>query len=317
MRVLLTGASSLTGYWFACGLHEGGHEVTATFTRPSATDYGDGVRGRRVNKVLDIVQPLFGCRFGDDIFLHAVREGFDLVCHHGADVTDYKSADFDARRALANNTHRLREVLTAMIAAGSGALLLTGSVFEGGEGAGSDGLPHLSPYGLSKALTAEYFEHYCRDAGITLGKFVIPNPFGPYEEPRFTTYLMRTWFMGETAAVRTPAYVRDNIHVRLLALAYVQFATSIVQKPEGVRRFAPSGYIESQGSFAQRFAGEMRRRLDMACEVELLEQTVFSEPRVRINTDVIDARAVGFDEADAWDELAGYYAEVLAGKASR
>ena len=92
-------------------------------------------------------------------------------------------------------------------------MLLSGSVFEGGEGAGSQGLPDFSPYGLSKALTARMFAYYCQRAGVGLGKFVIPNPFGPLEEPRFTAYLMKTWLAGATAVCSSPAYVRDNIHV--------------------------------------------------------------------------------------------------------
>ena len=83
-------------------------------------------------------------------------------------------------------------------------MLLSGSVFEGGEGAGSQGLPDFSPYGLSKALTAQVFRFDCGRAGLGLGKFVIPNPFGPYEEPRFTAYLMKNWLAGEHAELLQP-----------------------------------------------------------------------------------------------------------------
>ena len=75
----------------------------------------------------------------------------------------------------------------------------------------------FSPYGLSKGLTAAIVSHRCREFGLRYGKFVIPNPFGPLEEPRFCAYLVRTWRNGEVARINTPAYVRDNIHVSLLA----------------------------------------------------------------------------------------------------
>ena len=103
-------------------------------------------------------------------------------------------------------------------------MLLTGSVFEGGEGAGSQGLPDFSPYGLSKCLDCPGVPLLLRLAGLSLGKFVIPNPFGPYEEPRYTAYLMKNWLAGETPSCSSPAYVRDNIHVSLLAKAYARFA---------------------------------------------------------------------------------------------
>jgi len=147
-------------------------------------------------------------------------------------------------------------------------------------------------------------------AGIPLGKFVIPNPFGPYEDPRFTSYLMKTWFAGRSAAVNTPAYVRDNIHVSLLSSVYTKFAAEFA----GNTSIHPSGYPESQGAFAMRFAHEMRPRLNMRCELELKQQVAFAEPRVRINTDVIDSGTIGWDEARAWDELADYYKTLFAPK---
>src|SRR5262249_10438890 len=145
------------------------------------------------------------------------EQDWDLLCHHGADVTNYKSPDFDVAAALRNNTHNLPVVLEALKATRCHRLLLSGSVFERGEGAGSQGLPDASPYGLSKALAGRTVRYYCARAGLGLGKFVIPNPFGPFEEPRFTAFLMKNWLTGTTAVCSQPSYVRDNIHVSLLA----------------------------------------------------------------------------------------------------
>jgi hypothetical protein len=139
---------------------------------------------------------------------------------------------------------------------------------------------------------------------MRLKKFVIPNPFGPFEEPRFTHYLMQNWLAGRKATVNTPAYVRDNIHVPLLAKAYCNFVTGA---PDGTARLGPSGYVETQGAFTTRFAAEMRPRLAVPCEFELKTQTAFPEPRIRINTDVPEAELVSFDEAGAWDAMAEYY----------
>jgi UDP-glucose 4-epimerase len=254
----------------------------------------------------EVCRPVHGGSFGDERFLALIAEGgWDLLCHHAADVTNYKSPDFDTIAALGNNAHNLPAVLAALGSAGCRRLLLTGSVFEGGEGAGSQGLPDFSPYGLSKALTAQVFRFYCDRAGIGLGKFVIPNPFGPYEEPRFTAYLMKTWLAGATAACSSPAYVRDNIHASLLAKAYAQFATQV--PTTGFARHNPSGYVESQGTFTLRMAQEMRPRLALPCLVELKKQVDFPEPRVRVNTDPLVADTLGWDESAAWDEIAHYY----------
>lgn len=306
MRILLTGASSFTGAWFARALAERGHQVTAVFPRRQA-EYAD-LRARRVAWVCERAEPVFECRFGDERFLHTLAERgpFQRLCHHAAQVENYKSPDFDVVGALAANTHQARRVFEAL-AAQSGALVVTGSVFEPGEGAGSQGLPAFSPYGLSKALSHQVLAYHARSANVAYARFVIANPFGPLEEPRFTHYLVKNWFAGLTPAVNTPEYVRDNIHVSLLAQVYARFVESEFRPADAPARCGPCGYVETQGAFAQRFAAEMRPRLGLPCHVELRRQTEFPEPRIRINTDPPDAAALGWSESHAWDELAGYY----------
>lgn len=306
MKILFTGGSSFTGFWIIQELVASGHIVTALF-RHQPQEYSDEVRRQRVMLASKLCRPVYGCSFGDASFLSLIGEGgWDLFCHHAADVTNYRSPDFDTIGAVRNNTHNLSTVLQALASTGCGKVLLTGSVFEGGEGAGSQGLPDFSPYGLSKALTAQVFRYYCDRVGLSLGKFVIPNPFGPYEEPRFTAYLMRSWLNGETPVCSSPAYIRDNIPVSLLAKSYTWFAQNLADTPR-FTRINPSGYIESQGAFTVRMAQEMRSRLNMPCHVELKKQTEFPEPRVRINMDLLDADALGWDESLAWDDLAIYY----------
>jgi nucleoside-diphosphate-sugar epimerase len=213
--------------------------------------------------------------------------------------------------AVANNTHRVSEVLQSL-QAGGGSLLLTGSFFEPGEGAGSDGLPAFSPYGVSKRQTADTFQRECQKNGVRMAKFVIPNPFGPWEEPRFISYLARTWSAGQIAAVRTPDYIRDNIPVSLLSAAYVQFAEQIPHAA-AFTKLNPKGYVESQGAFSERVAREMRSRTPWECKLDLAVQTAFDEPMERMNTDEVDPQKLGWNESAAWDDLAEYYERTLAG----
>lgn len=246
-----------------------------------------------------------GVRFGDDRFVALVRAGgFDLLCAHGAQVEGYRSPDFDVAAALAANTRRASEIVAHLP-----RVLVTGTVFEPGAGRSDDGaLPAFSPYGLSKAFTSEVFRYQCRRHGAGFGRFVIPNPFGPMEEPRFTTTLVRAWQAGETPQVRTPDYVRDNIHVSLLALAYVRFAER-VPAGGGESECGPSGYAEPQEAFARRFAHEIGERLGIAAPLELLPQEDWSEPPMRVNTDPVDGGSLRWEETAAWDDLARWYAQ--------
>ena len=307
MKILLTGGSSFTGLWLARALVAAGHEVVATL-RGTEQAYAD-LRGRRVAALGDVAERVWDCPFGEARFLDLAGSGnWDLLCHHAARVGDYRSPDFDVSGALAENTRGLSQVLRTMASRGLRGLVLTGSVFEEDEGAGSAPLRAFSPYGVSKGLTAQVFRYWCGVLGVPLGKFVIPNPFGPFEEARFCAYLIRCWKAGEAAAVQTPAYVRDNIHVDLLAAAYARFAGSISGAGATFSRANPSGYVESQGSFARRVAAAVAERTGLDCSLKLATQAEFLEPAVRINTDPAAASGLVWHEAKAWDAFVDFYA---------
>lgn len=310
MRILFTGASSFTGYWFVQELAKAGHEVTAILRKPLES-YTE-TRRVRIDRLLNCCEMIFDCPYGSEAFFQLLNtRSYDLFCHHAADVTNYKSPEFDPVAALANNTGPIKKVLETLKMRSLNKILLTGSVFEQNEGAGSDGLRAVSPYGLSKGLTSDIFKYYCEIQKFRLGKFVIPNPFGPFEEFRFTSFLMQNWSQEKPVHVTQPAYVRDNIHVSLLAKAYVHFAERLEMDP-GFSKFNPSGYPEAQGSFTMRFANEMRKRLTLPCEYSLALQKEFPEPKVRINIDLLDSEQLNWSEEAAWDELAVYYQTIYS-----
>lgn len=315
MRILLTGASSFTGSWFASALVRAGHTVTAPFR--GAADSYQAQRADRVRGLEGQVEPCWGVSFGDERFLELVSsQDFDLLCHHAAEMTDYRSWDFDPLAATAANTRSARAVLEAIAKRGGSGVVLTGSVFEPYEGVGDAGRRAFNPYGLSKHLSFEVFRMEAERLGLNLGKFVIPNPFGPREEFRFTSFLAREWLAGRTPRVGTPDYVRDNIPVSLLTESYVDF---VAQVPEaaGYSRATPSGYVESQGAFAHRVAREMEPRLGVPCPVEHALQSEFPEPLIRVNPSLALRAYPDWSETEAWDDLAEYYRAAFGGGAKR
>ncbi len=313
MKILFTGASSFTGYWFVKELIKTGNEVHTIFTKSSVEEY-ERIRKVRVEEIIQSTHSYFSCNFGDNNFLNILNQEryWDILCHHAADVTNYKNPDFNINSALNKNTNNIIEVLDILKTKNCNTILLTGSVFENGEGSGSDSLPAFSPYGLSKSFTFETFKYFCRQKEIKLGKFVIPNPFGPFEDPRFTTYLAKKWLNKEVAVVNTPDYVRDNILVQLLAKTYNYFCQSLFSSLRVFEKINPSGYVESQGAFTQRFSNEMQKRLNMPCEFELKNQMVFPEPRVRTNTELASKLFDDWDEEKSWDGLAEYYLKFIS-----
>jgi nucleoside-diphosphate-sugar epimerase len=305
MKILLTGASSFTGTWFAMALQAAGHQVVATL-QAAADKYTDR-SARRLALLHDVgVTFVQNCSFGDERFLECMQDEIDVICHHGAQVTDYKNMDFDFIAAIQSNTKNARQVVEAAVRHGVRAIVLTGSVFEQDEGLGTESRRAFSPYGLSKGLSWQIFRYWGEQIGYPVHKFVIPNPFGPHEEPRFCAYLMSKWSKGDNALISTPDYIRDNIHVTLLASSYCEFVEHATRC--NVQLYlGPSGYIESQGAFAMRFAREIGRRLGLKATITFGEQKDFIEPEMRVNSNRPKSYELGWNESHAWDDLADYY----------
>lgn len=313
MKILFTGTSSFTGYWFIQELVKNGHDVHA-ISQKSLNRYG-GIRKKRLDLLSPICDHHFNCSFGSQAFFDLIQSepSWDLLCHHAAETSDYKSLTFNFAEALKRNTFQVASILKLLQNKSCNRVLLTGTVFEPGEG-GNFESRSVSLYGLSKGLTYQVFKYFTETAKMSLGKFVIPNPFGPYEELRFTSYLVKTWLEGKTAAVSTPEYIRDNIHVDLLAKAYRIFAESLSSNP-GIAIHRPSGYIETQGAFAKRISREIASRISIPCPLELKKQIDFSEPIQRFNTDPLNVRMMNWNESGAWDALADYYRETFGSSA--
>lgn len=306
-RILLTGGSSFTGVWIAEALAAAGFEVTATLLRPR--DGYDGVRLARIERLEQCAEVFFERPFASLVDLPG---RFDVLAHHAAHITGYRDPTFDAIDALRRNTDGAEAVLRAFRAKGGEAVILTGTVFEAGEGGGADS-PAVTPYGLSKTLTSAAFAYWAGEAGLKFGRFVIPSPYGPLEEPRFGWHLFRSWFAGETPVVKTPLYVRDHIAAPQLARAYVGAARAMLEDGAVSLVARPSGWIAPQGDFALRVASEARARLGLACGVELAEQTHLVEPLRRVNAE--PAPFAPGEESAFWDEYVSWYDALKAGGA--
>ncbi|MFZ5630136.1 MAG: NAD-dependent epimerase/dehydratase family protein [Spirochaetota bacterium] len=311
MNILLTGATSLTGFWFASALRDAGHSVLCLLTRPDARAY-DGKQRERFRLLQNNFQLVFDASFGSPRFIDELsRNPVDLLCLHGAHIPDYRSQEFDIASSLGQNLRAIAQVFK-VVAERRLPVMLTGTVFEPGQG-GAGQNPPGSPYGLAKGIITQVFRFYSDRAGTSLGHFVVPNPFGPFEDPKFTHYLAKSWFHGEVPEVKTPDYVRDNIPAPLLAMAYQDACEQLMQLNGKFIVFKPSGYREKQGEFALRVAREFAARTSFSCSAKLNEQKDFTEPMARYNDDSILERYPQFSEKKFWDQYVDYYRTALAG----
>lgn len=303
-KVLLTGATSFTGAWIAEALADAGHHVVAPLLR--AREAYQGLRADRLQRLLDRVEVVFERPFASPGFHDLLASGVDVLAHHAADIPGYREPTYDVAAGVARNLQGGRQVFAEFARHGGRAVIATGTGFE----AAGDPPRAVSPYGLSKHLTNQAFRHYAHWEGLAFGRFVINGPFGPLEEGRIVWSLFQAWFAGQAGVIRTPAYVRDNIPVPLLARAYAGLVEDLVSGDVTDRDCKPAGFIGPQIDFARRVAAEAAPRLGLACAIEALEQTAFPEPYVVANTE--PTLSADWDQAAFWDAYVDYYRQVQA-----
>jgi nucleoside-diphosphate-sugar epimerase len=312
MRILLTGVSSFTGCWFAEALAHAGASVLAT-TRSPLDSYAPPEQRRLEKARAAGVELVPGAAFGDARFLSIVRaEGpFDLLGHHGAEVGDFRRSDYDPLSALEANARGAVSVAEELAGSGAAGLVVTASIFEPDEGAGSDRRTAFNAYGLAKQLTWQTLRYHAERTGLAIGRFVVPHPFGPLEKPGFTSQLARAWLADRPADVRRPQLVRDFIHVDLLAAAYAAFCRDL-RCHRGSRRLGPSGYVGSLAALARLIAAELQPRLGRPCEVRVADPPeAADEPLYRCNSDTLEQLVSGWPYARSWDRLAEFYLQLI------
>jgi UDP-glucose 4-epimerase len=303
MRALLTGASSFTGTWFASALAARGFAVTAAHRRP--LEAYPGLARRRLTRLVGKVQLVrVPALTSPEAAALLTRERFDLLCLHGAQVSDHRSPDFDVTGALTATTAGLGPLLDRFAAAGGRAVLATGSIFESDEGRGPAPLRAFNPYGLAKTLIWHTVRFEVERRGLALGKFTIAHPVGPLDKPGLVTELLAAWCRGEPARIRRPQLVRDFLPVDALAAAYAGAARTLVEEGRPVH-LAPSFWPESVGAFARRLAAAIGPRTGLACAVRLADPPEPSdEPPGRVGIEPLRGLAPGWDEGRFWDALA-------------
>jgi len=314
MKLLFTGCTSFTGFHFINELAKLNEFEIHAITTKNMHEYSDQKLERL--KLLDKkVKIHHNIQFGDESFielLNSPQSQFEILCCHGAYVENYNSDKFDLLKSIEINTKNLSSTLEVFKNNGGRILINTGSIFEPNEGLGDEQLDAFNLYGLSKNFTNELFKYYSKLYNLSFGKFVIPNPFGFLEEPRFTNYLFKCWKNYEVPVVKTPKYIRDNVPVNLLSLSYANFILQICNRIKNnhisqIHKCNPSGYVESQGDFALRLIKNIEKYFNLTYKVELYDQIIFDQPVKRFNDYKLFENFPNWNEEQFWIEYLNFY----------
>jgi len=302
-NILLTGASSFTGFWFAQKLHKEGFSLVCPLPRKEE-DYID-LKKKRLELLKDRVNLIYDCPFGSPFFLELCNDNYQTLCLHGAFVENYSSDRFPLTKALSENLKSSEIVLDNLFEKGCRRVVWTSSVFE--DAVTLDDTKSKKPnwyrYALSKYLSYAAISELCRSYSFDLTRIVITNPFGPFEDKKLSYHLFHSFLnLEKVFTIKTPYYVRDMIHVQNLAQVY----TDLVKSNRCITEIRPCEYSGSMISFAQKYQDEVGKRMGYQVSIKS-ENMNFDEPYSLINNQHVSSILKSNHSDKYWDELCNYY----------
>jgi UDP-glucose 4-epimerase len=301
-KILLTGVSSFTGYWFAKTLSECGYQVHCPL--PSCEDSYDGIKKNRLESLSNLVRLVYSCSFGSHQFFDLLENKYDILCHHASFVKNYQSKNFELTEAISQNTSSAERVLEKLASTGCGGIIWSSSVFEDfihENEIATNPRPNWYRYALSKKLSGFILENLSLDFGLNFSKFVITNPFGPLEDRKFNRLILEAAKSKVDFEVRTPNYIRDMIHVRHLALAYKCIVDRIIEN-QICYEMRPYEYTGNLYYLADYFMQQIKLKINTPSTV-IHNNTIHSEePLVLINDQHISKIIEAYDPVACWEE---------------
>jgi UDP-glucose 4-epimerase len=293
-RVLFTGLSSFTGYWFTEKLAEKGYKVVGCLSHNKS--YYNSDQTKRLNQANSNIRIEQNASFGSENFLQLISDFKpEVFSFHHALVTGYKDPSFNVENAISNNLNNYPEVIKRLTESGCKQIIMTRSIFEKGLGK-TDVESDISPYGHSKRKTFETFSQAV-PKDIKLRSFVICNPVGRYEGNNLTSYLIKCWIEGKLASLMQPKLVRDFVPIDLLSNSYAQFIGANEQM------IIPSHLPVSNYEYARKLGDITRKLKNIQTPIDTTnEKYDQNEAFVRTGIDKVDFTSKDQEEL-FWEEF--------------
>ena len=301
-KILLTGVSSFTGYWFAKILSENGYHVCCPL--PGGDEAYDGIKKNRLESLPHSVRLVYSCPFGSNQFIELLESRFDILCHHASYVKNYQNKDFKLTEAISLDTKFAEKIFEKLASLGCKGIIWTSSVFEDSipENEKSSNIrPSWYRYALSKKLSGIILNNLSRDFSLQFSKFVITNPFGPLEDRKFNRLILEAAKTKIDFEVRTPNYIRDMIHVRHLALAY-KIAADKIMENDNCSELRPYEYTGTLHYLADYFMSEIKLKISTPSKV-INNNLIYSDEPLSLTNDIHVSKIIeDYDPCACWDE---------------
>ena len=292
MKILMTGVTCFSGYWFARQLILDGNELICFRAKSNKDSIDLNVWLEKLNTE----ELPFRVQTVDSKFLD--RENIDLLLLHGSSMRNRRSRNFDVDSAV-KETVVISEFIQQHF--NVKCVVHTGTFSERDEGVGESPRIAFNPYSESKSRI--YEAHCDLFSDQPLLKYVMPNPFGIFQKDNMFSYLESKWRENLQPSIANPYYIRDYVPIDLLSQNYANVVCKFAKGEFNEKKYSPSFYAMTNKEVVSLYAQKVYENTKIQYTFSTNEQLNFEEPRVRVNLNVATEYAVEWSEVNFWKNL--------------
>ena len=223
MRVLFTGSSSFTGYYFLKEINKQKIKTFAIFSR-NISSYKKNYQKEILKSELKYIKPRLNIKFGSPKYLKLIQnEKIDTICFHHFIVGNLDK-EYKFRVNLKKILKNLEEVIYYLSLNGKTTILYTSSVYQRISAKNSyiNDQSRIN-YGFTKQILFQILKYFCKKNKINLIDFELQNPIGQFEkENSLPFYIASSFFEKSKINLNHPSRIFKYQFIDKISKDYVK-----------------------------------------------------------------------------------------------
>ena len=223
MKVLFTGSSSFTGYYFLKEINKNKIKTFAVFSREKK-EYKKIFQKEILNSKMRYIVPCKKVNFGSKKYIDIIKkENINVICFHHFIVGNLNNK-YDFNKNLKKLLQNIEEVIFQLSLNKNSSIIYTSSVYQ----KISSSRKYLNDksrinYGYTKLILSQILKYMCKKYKIKFINFELQNPIGKFEkENSLPFYIASSFFNKNKIKLENPRRIFKYQFIENISKDYVK-----------------------------------------------------------------------------------------------
>lgn len=223
MKILFTGSSSFTGYYFLKELNKNKIESFAIFSKKKKT-YKKNYQRDILNNKMKYIKPISNVSFGSKKYTNIIKtKKINILCFHHFIVGNLNNK-YNFNSNLKKLLKNIETVVKELSKNKNSSIIYTSSVYQ----KISSNLRYLNDksrvnYGYTKLILSQILRYMCKKYKVKFVNFELQNPIGKFEKKNsLPYYIASSFFKKKNIKLDNPERIFKYQFIEIISKDYVK-----------------------------------------------------------------------------------------------